>query len=492
VQQNGASFSDRLMKLTIFLRLFIGFTIIFLLVGAVGMYGISRLHQLSQVTRSILNDNRVINQSDNVTDALLSEIRYEKKFIFIKDNTLYGHFLLAKEDFEKNLDQVASMTDSQYLLNLVLKIKKSHGIYQALFERELDYLKQGEAYPEQTFKEEKEDAVNSAMEQLKELRVSAQQETYAKIEQLGAAGARARKVALVLTVLAVALGIIISGSITRSITHPLVVLKNKTSEIASGDFDATVDLSSPPEIKELAQAFNTMCGRLKEVDKMKSDFFSLMSHELRTPLTSLKEGTNLLLGGAVGGVNDKQTRILTIMSEESDRMIGLVNSILDLSKMEAGMMPYNFSTGDVSRLIMKAVTEIEPLCQAKNIRLETEIGPYLEKVRMDDYRILQALRNLIANAVKHTPGGGSVRVSARMIDGKVEVAVADTGMGIPAEELTVIFDKFKQTSLTNAKTLKGTGLGLALVKHIISAHGGNVWAESELGKGSIFFFVLPA
>lgn len=480
------------MKLTIFSRLFIGFTIIFLLVGAVGVYGIFRLHQLSRVTYSILNDNRVINQSDKVTDALLSEIRYEKKFVFIKDDALYGHFLLAKGDFEQNLNQVAGMTDSKYLLNLVSKIKQLHGRYQALFVREVDYLKKGEAYPEQTFKNEKEEVVNSVMEQLKALRINAQQETYEKIEQLGAAGDKALKVAIVLTVLAVALGIIISGSITRSITRPLVVLKRKTREIACGDFDSTVDLSSPPEINELARAFNTMCDKLKEVDKMKSDFFSLMSHELRTPLTSLKEGTNLLLGGAVGGVNNKQTRILTIMSEESDRMIGLVNSILDLSKMEAGMMPYNFSTGDVSRLIIKAATEIEPLCQAKNIRLETEIGPGLERVRMDDDKILQALRNLIGNAVKYTPGGGLVRVSARMVDDKVEVAVADTGMGISAEELTVIFDKFKQTSLTSAKRLKGTGLGLALVKHIINAHGGNVWAESEPGKGSIFFFVLPA
>jgi two-component system sensor histidine kinase GlrK len=480
------------MKMTIFSRLFIGFAIIFLLVGAVGVYSIFRLHQLSQVTHSILNDNRVINQSDKVTDALLSEIRYEKKFVFIKDDTLYGHFLLAKGDFEKNIDQIGDMTDSKELLNLVSKIKKTHERYQALFEREVDYLKKGEAYPEQNFKDEKEETVDAAMEQLKELRISAQQETYAKIEGLGAAGAKARKVALVLTVLALALGIAISGSITRSITRPLKVLKKKTSEIAGGDFDATVELSSPPEINELAQAFNTMCGKLKEVDKMKSDFFSLMSHELRTPLTSLKEGTNLLLGGAVGGLNDKQTRILTILSEESDRMIGLVNSILDLSKMEAGMMPYNFSYGDVSRLITTAATEIEPLCQAKNIRLETDIGPGLEKARMDGDRILQALRNLIGNAVKYTPSGGLVRVAARMVQDKVEVAVADSGMGIPEEELTVIFDKFKQTSLTNAKKLKGTGLGLALVKHIISAHGGNVWAESKPGKGSIFFFVLPA
>lgn len=480
------------MKLTIFSRLFIGFTIIFLLLGAVGVYGIFRLHKLSQVTHSILNDNRVINQSDKVTDSLLSEIRYEKKFVFIKDDALYGHFLLAKGDFEQNLNQIPNMTDSKDLLNLVSKIKQTHERYLALFEREVDYLRQGQAYPEQNFRDEKEETVDSVMEQLKELRVSAQQETYAKIAGLSAAGARARKVALLLSVLALALGIIISGLITRSITRPLAVLKKRTSEIAGGDFDATAEMSSPPEINELAGAFNTMCGKLKEVDKMKSDFFSLMSHELRTPLTSLKEGTNLLLGGAVGGVNDKQTRILTIMSEESDRMIGLVNSILDLSKMEAGMMPYNFSLGDVSRLIMKAATEIEPLCQAKNIGLETEMGPGLEKIRMDGDRILQALRNLIGNAVKYTPGGGLVRVSARMVDGKVEIAVADTGMGIPEQELTVIFDKFKQTSLTNARKLKGTGLGLALVKHIISAHGGNVWAESEPGKGSIFFFVLPA
>jgi two-component system sensor histidine kinase GlrK len=232
--------------------------------------------------------------------------------------------------------------------------------------------------------------------------------------------------------------------------------------------------------------FNFMCDRLKETDTMKSDFFSLMSHELRTPVASIKEGTNLLMEGVGGETNEKQKRLLRIISEESDRLLGLINSILDLSKMEAGMMTYAFVQADIGLLISKAAVEIEPLAKAKNIRGELNISKDIPLVKMDTEKMLQVLRNLIGNAVKFTPHGGSVKISAGFDDGNLEVSVADEGPGIPEENLVTIFDKFK-----SYHSRKGTGLGLAIVKNIIKAHGGRVWAESRSGRGSTFTFVLP-
>jgi two-component system sensor histidine kinase GlrK len=221
---------------------------------------------------------------------------------------------------------------------------------------------------------------------------------------------------------------------------------------------------------------------------MKSDFFSSMSHELRTPLTSIKEGTGLLLEGVGGAITDKQKKLLNILAEESGRLIGVVNSLLDLSKMEAGMMPYTFAPRSLATLIQTAMTEIGPLVEAKKINLEAEVEEDLPVLKLDSERILQVLRNLIANAVKFTPPGGVVRVVARPTDGSVEVSVSDSGPGIPAESLSTIFEKFQQV----LPAAKGTGLGLAIVKHIITSHGGRVWAESQMGKGSTFVFVLPA
>jgi two-component system sensor histidine kinase GlrK len=322
------------------------------------------------------------------------------------------------------------------------------------------------------------------------MKAFSQQNILNKIKHLGEAGDRSRRVSLMSTAASLLFGIILSIFITRSITVPLSEMKKKTREIAAGNFEGNLCLESAPEIDELASAFNLMCAKLKEVDKMKSDFFSLMSHELRTPLSSIKEGTNLLQEGLAGEITEKQRKLLKIISEESNRLIGLVNSLLDLSKMEAGMLSYNFVMTELSPLIQEVIFEMSPIAESKNIRVEKLIAK-LPLIKMDTERVLQVLRNLVGNALKFTPEGGLITISARMLHRGVEVSVADTGPGIPREHLDTIFDKFQQVGQPGSGRLKGTGLGLAIVKHIIDKHGGKVWIESNVGKGSIFFFVLP-
>jgi two-component system sensor histidine kinase GlrK len=208
-------------------------------------------------------------------------------------------------------------------------------------------------------------------------------------------------------------------------------------------------------------------------------------------LTSIKEGTGLLLEGVGGATTEKQRRMLTILAEESNRLIGLVNSLMDLSKMEAGMMNYSFERASLAPLIKKAIGEITPLIEAKGIQLETEVAERLPTVKVDSERILQALRNLIGNAVKFTPKAGRVKVAARSLAGKIEFSVRDTGPGIAAENLKAIFDKFHQGDSNGAFSVNGTGLGLAIAKHIIVSHGGEIWAENHPDRGSTFIFVLP-
>jgi two-component system sensor histidine kinase GlrK len=143
-------------------------------------------------------------------------------------------------------------------------------------------------------------------------------------------------------------------------------------------------------------------------------------------------------------------------------------------------------------LIDRVMMEIGPIVEAKKISIEARIRERLPRIKMDRERILQALRNLIGNAIKFTPEGGRVKVSAQQVNRSLEVSVADTGPGIPAENLSTIFDKFRQATPTGSYPIKGPGLGLAIVKHIISSHGGKIWVESEPGHGSTFIFVLPA
>jgi two-component system sensor histidine kinase GlrK len=203
-------------------------------------------------------------------------------------------------------------------------------------------------------------------------------------------------------------------------------------------------------------------------------------------------GTSLLREGEEGPVTEGQRGILVVLEKESNRLIGMLNSLLDLSKMEAGMMSFNLEPKNISPLIDQAIGEIGPLVEAKKINLEVTVTEGLPILKIDSERILQALRNIIGNAIKFTPEKGRVSISVRSVDDAIEVSVADTGPGIPAGNFITIFEKFQQATTRGSPPIQGTGLGLAIAKQIIIHHGGKIWAESEPGHGSTFIFVLPA
>lgn len=483
--------SDDNVKLSIFSRLMIGNLALLTLAAGVAIYVIIQLYMVKQVSHSILLDNYLVDLQKELSDALLSETRYEKKFVIMKDPSLRESFLKSSGYFEQQLGEASSVAISTDAKDILTRVKNHHNQYQKLCELETRYLIAGQSYPQEQFDKAKESVANAVFAELTKLRSSSEDNIVNKIKKLGAVGSEAVTFAMLLTAISLALGIILSVIITRSITLPLSKMRDKTAEIARGLFGANLNIPSPPEINALAQAFNSMCTKLQEVDRIKSDFFSLMSHELRTPLTSIKEGTNLFLEGKGGEVTERQKRLLTIVSEESNRLIQLVNSLLDLSKLEAGIAAFQFLKADVAPLITTVIREIEPLAEAKGIRIKRDIQES-PRVSMDTERILQVLRNLLGNAIKFTPQGGVIEISLQAKDGVVEVSVTDTGPGIPEEQTAIIFDKFRQAVHQGSRKIQGTGLGLAIVKQIIQSHGGRVWVESAVGRGSTFRFTLPA
>ena len=198
----------------------------------------------------------------------------------------------------------------------------------------------------------------------------------------------------------------------------------------------------------------------------------------------------MLLEGLGGETSEKQERILKIIVQESNRMIELVNALLDLAKMEAGMLKYHFSTTDLFFLVKESLESLAPLAEAKNISIENKTMA-LQTVNVDHERMLQVFRNIIGNAIKFTPENGSIRIETHEQKNFVEVSVHDTGIGIKEEYLERIFHKFEQIIPAKGEKIKGTGLGLATAKQIISAHGGKLWATSQVGQGSTFYFTLP-
>ena len=481
------------MRSTILVRMVIGYLAIFIPVAAVSAYAISQLSLFRKVTDGILQvDNRMKDLQQKLVDSVLTQARYEKKYILTKDKELYSQYMLADGEVSKLIDEALSVADTARKREALIRIKGCHERYKSAFNKELKFIHKNQLYPQNRFREKKNKAIDEILRELRNLKIYTEQDTYEKIKQLGESGAKASKVAIIMSAGFILLGIVISIFITRGITKPLSLMRKKTRQVAGGDFECNLDLSSPPEIQDMAQDFNLMCSKLREMDKIKSDFFSLMAHELRMPLASIKEGIDLLLKGVGAGFEEKRKELLTILAEESNRLVDLVNSLLDVSKMEAGMMTFNFETSDIKPLIQKVASGMEPLAMAKNVTVNVEAPLDLPYVKMDKERILQTLRNLTGNAVKFSPVGGYVTITAQSIGGGVRVSVADTGPGIPREDLSGIFDKFKQANITSYNKIKGTGLGLAIVKHIIIAHGGKVWVESEVGHGSTFIFLLPA
>jgi len=229
----------------------------------------------------------------------------------------------------------------------------------------------------------------------------------------------------------------------------------------------------------------------------KTEFLAAMSHELRTPLTAIQEGTALLLEEIPGPVTASQGEVLGVVRSHSERLFRSISSVLDLSKMEAGMMEYAPIPTDLASLIDRSIETVRLITQKKRVHLETAPASSLPLLSLDEGRIQQVLDNLLGNAVKFTPEGGTISVSATVADdgtgqGRwVEVRVSDSGIGIPAEEVERIFERFYQSPSHRGESVRGTGLGLAIARHVVEAHGGRIWAENREGKGSTFVFTLP-
>ncbi|NWG02842.1 MAG: hypothetical protein HXY44_08310 [Syntrophaceae bacterium] len=480
------------MKLTILSRLMIGYLIMLALVITVSTYAILKLHEFNTENQYILKiDNSLLNHKKELADSILMQRQYEDEHITTGNPSQSDAFILAAREFRKYLNEASSLADTPKKRASLGKVKAYYENYQSLIEEETRVARINQSYDRKWYKQEKENVSAEILKKLETLEGYSWQDISNRLKMLGEAGVSARSLVILMALSTIVLGTGISFFITRSINKPLTILVEKTGEVSQSIFESDLNISSPPEIKRVAEAFNLMCGKLKALDKMKSDFFSTVSHELRMPLISMREGANLLSEDLGGLGTEKQKRLLTILAEEGDRLIGLVNSLLDLSKMEAGMMTYDFQRASLEPLIEQSINEISPLAEAKRIVIEAKAEGRLPRIEMDIERILQVLRNLVGNAVKFTPEGGEVRVLARPVHQGVEVSVTDTGPGIPRENLTIIFNKFEQASAVGLSRAKGTGLGLAIVKQIIKSHRGEVWVESKQGEGSRFIFVLP-
>jgi len=248
------------------------------------------------------------------------------------------------------------------------------------------------------------------------------------------------------------------------------------------------------KIKDYAAQLEKANQELRKIDEMKSEFVSVASHELRTPLATIKNAVQLVLRGKAGEINETQLNFLSMAEKNINRLVNILNDILDLSRIESGRVEMKSEELHLREAIEFILSSLKPQADAKSIQFTKEIGEGIPLVYGDREKIEQILTNLIGNSVKFTPEGGEISVVVNLFDkeGKmVAISVRDSGIGIPGDQLDKVFKKFYQVEGSLHRSSGGTGLGLAITKGLVEAGEGTIWAESEVGKGSTFTFTLP-
>jgi len=269
------------------------------------------------------------------------------------------------------------------------------------------------------------------------------------------------------------------------------------------------------ENAQLFQEVEEANRQLARASRHKSEFLANMSHELRTPLNAILGFTELIIDGVYGKVPENLRESIEDIHTNGRHLLRLINDVLDLSKIEAGRMQLSLSDYSVQELIDSVVSATRSLAEEKQLKLKSQVDEDLPAASGDAKRLTQVLMNLVGNAIKFTPAGGSVNVTAKLVPSsefgvsssqpetrnpkpetaraseQIEIAVEDTGIGIAAEELERIFSEFRQVDSSITREYGGSGLGLSIAKRFVELHGGVIWAESQVGQGSVFCFRIP-
>lgn len=282
--------------------------------------------------------------------------------------------------------------------------------------------------------------------------------------------------------------LIVSLFVSRRVVTPIRQMMEASQRIAAGHYQERVEAGGMDELGQLARSFNQMATTLEQTEAMRRDLIANVTHELRTPLTSIKGYMEGMIDGVLPAGPDTYQQIY----QEADRLQRLVNDLQELSRVEAGAFKLECRPLVISELIQRSTAHLRPQFEEKSVTLTLNLPPNLPPVLADKDRLSQVLLNLVGNALQYTPAGETVSISAGVENQALLVAISDTGIGIPAEHLPHLFNRFYRVDKSRSRAGGGSGIGLTIAKHLIEAHGGHIWVSSAgAGQGSTFSFSLP-
>ncbi|HSG25934.1 MAG TPA: HAMP domain-containing sensor histidine kinase [Anaerolineales bacterium] len=293
--------------------------------------------------------------------------------------------------------------------------------------------------------------------------------------------------AMVLLVFAGGMAMVLGYFLSSTITDRIFVLQNAANHLAEGNLDARVEVSGRDEVAQLSENFNRMAAQLQEAKQMRADLIAWVGHDLQTPLTSIQAILEALSDGVVKDPETVQRYLVNAQREVRSLSI-LIDDLFQVAKLDAGGLTLSRAPNSLSDLISDTLESFSQVARKHEIRLTGEVEKRIDPVDMDAQYIGRVINNLVSNALRFTPAGGSVTISARREGPHVEVRVRDTGEGIPPQDLPYIFDSFYRGEKSRSRATGGAGLGLAIARGIVLAHGGDIQVESTPGEGTEFFF----
>lgn len=469
-----------------------GFIILFLVVA--GLFSLLQLLPQDETEFKILP---MIQYLDKIFQA---EIEATRKYFETKEELDSRKLALTSAQFRKVADSLFQLTAGSDLQRYIDTVITSHKGYEGFLSQQRECI------------DKKQDFVLlKVLDAMAPLSISIQRQIL-RIREVHVPNlnnalikynqrmSNALEAGVVILLLALAIGSAFAFLLARTFTKPIQALQAGTQKVGEGYYE-TVPITSRDEIGDLTRAFNLMSEKLKQLDEMRMQMMSEISHEMRTPLQVIKAGCYSIIHTKDSPqLTQRQRDAVGMIHQATNRINSFVNSFLDIAKMEAGLMKFNREQLDLVALLTPLVQEAQLIAQTRQINLEFQTDDF-PQLMIDKERMSQALSNLLSNALKYTPDNGRITVTLKKVTDVVgsekipkdcvRIDVQDTGVGIPETDLGKLFNKFYQAKNVPLVNEKGSGLGLALVKHVSEAHNGKVSVQSKVGEGSTFTIVIP-
>jgi len=492
-------------------KLLAAFLLVTLLFLIMGVFSVQTLRRMSQHTDWLDEAHRRVDLSQQLQHSLAMQMHLTGMALIVRDETALANILRENNRFNDTLARIeAQAPDAER--QIIQKIRSGQEEAMTVVADIANLVRDGKIDAATELQLTREDPLYRSIDDLVHLVAQHEDQRMAELRaSIQSANRRSLIVMGAFAVASVGLALIGGFVISWAFILPVRAADAFLSDVAAGKFGGTVDVPNGDEFGALAARLNETARELARLDaeqrqtadtlralnlklgqasQAKSEFLANMSHELRTPLNAILGFTEMILDDLYGAVPADLKEPLADIQTNGKHLLRLINDVLDLSKIEAGRMELSLSDYAVEDIVATVRASLRSIAEEKGLDLVTEVEPGLPDAYGDSKRLTQCLLNLVGNALKFTHHG-RVSVGVDLQGDHLRYRVSDTGIGIPAEQIDEIFAEFRQVDATTTRDFGGTGLGLSITKKFVEMHGGRIWAESELGKGSAFYFTIP-